>query len=237
MYYWNLKYLRIPGILARLVLSQLINKGNPFIYSPASAIPDMRTASYITGSPVSNLINIAGIQLAAELYGLPTRCMAGLTDSKTIDCQAGYETMQNYLMLAMSGVNMVNECFGILDAIMTVSYEKFIIDEEIMSRSACVVKGIDRFEDDFSKNIIKEVGHGGSYLMHPSTLKYCRSFWEPSVSDSGSFDNWKKNGEQDIIKKANKMFKEILGNSPDMVIDQKVGKNLEKYVNHVKEKT
>jgi len=223
-------------ILAGLVLSQLINEGTPFIYSPASAIPNMRTASYITGSPVSNHINMAGIQLATELYGIPTRCMAGLTDSKTIDCQAGFETMQNYLMLAMSGVNVVNECFGILDAIMTVSYEKFIIDEEIMSRSACVVKGIDSFEDDFSKNIIKEVGHGGSYLMHPSTLKYCRSFWEPLVSETGSFDNWKKNGEQDIKQKANKMFKEILKNCPDMIIDQEVRIDLEKYVKHVKEK-
>ena len=171
-----------------------------------------------------------------ELYGIPTRCMAGLTDSKIIDCQAGFETMQNYLMLAMSGVNIVNECFGILDAIMTVSYEKFIIDEEIMSRSACVVKGIDSFEDDFSKNIIKEVGHGGSYFMHPSTLKYCRSFWEPLVSDTKNFDDWKKNGEQDIKQKANKIFKEILKNCPDIIIDQEVRIDLEKYVKHVKEK-
>ena len=222
-------------ILAGLVLSQLINQGNPFIYSPASAIPDMRTANYITGSPVSNHINIACIQIAKELYGLPTRCMAGLTDSKTIDCQAGFETMQNYLTLAMSGVNMVNESLGILDSIMTVSYEKFIIDEEIISRSACVLNGIDSFEEDFSKSIIKEVGHGGSYLMHPSTLKHCRRFWEPLVSENKSFDVWEKNGSLDIKQKANKMVKQILENSPDMIIDKTVSVDLEKYVKHVKE--
>ena len=221
-------------ILAGLVLSQLIGEGTPFIYSPASAIPDMRTANYITGSPVSNQINIAGIQMATELYGLPTRCMAGVTDSKTIDCQAGFETMQNYLMLAMSGVNVVNECFGILDSIMTVSYEKFIIDEEIMSRAACVVKGIDYFEDDFSINTIKEVGHGGSYLTHPTTLKYCRKFWEPSVSETKSFDDWEKNGSLDVKLKANQKFKQILENSPDMIIDPDVGIDLEKYVKRVK---
>jgi len=221
-------------ILAGLVLSQLIHEGTPFVYSPGSAIPDMRTANYITGSPVSNHINMAGIQLATERYGLPTRCMAGLTDSKIIDCQAGFETMQNYLMLAMSGVHMVNECFGILDAIMTVSYEKFIIDEEIMSRAARVVKGMDSFEDDLSKNIIKEVGHGGSYLMHPTTLKYCRHFWSPGVSETGNFDNWKKKGAQDIAQKANKRFKEILGSCPDMIIDKQVSVDLEKYVAQVK---
>jgi len=160
--------------------------------------------------------------------------MAGLTDSKIIDCQAGFETMQNYLMVAMSGVNVVNECFGILDSIMTVSYEKFIIDEEIMSRAACVVKGIDYFEDDFSINTIKEVGHGGSYLTHPTTLKYCRKFWEPSVSETKSFDDWEKNGSLDVKLKANQKFKQILENSPDMIIDPDVGIDLEKYVKRVK---
>ncbi|MCP4453167.1 MAG: hypothetical protein GY809_17030, partial [Planctomycetes bacterium] len=51
-------------ILAGLTLAQLVSPGTPVVYSPASAIPNMRTASYITGSPVSNLINMVGIQLA-----------------------------------------------------------------------------------------------------------------------------------------------------------------------------
>lgn len=217
-------------ILAGLVLSQAVQEGTPFIYSPASAIPDMRTANYISGSPISNLINIAGIQLAAQVYSLPTRCMSGLTDSKTIDCQAGFETMQNHLMLAMSGVNMVNECFGILDSIMTVSYEKFVIDEEIMSRAARVVNGIDNFDDDFSLDTIKAVGHGGSYLMHPSTLKHCRKFWQPSVSETRPYDEWAKNGNLDIGQRANAKFKQILENCPDMIISKDIGRDLEKYV-------
>ena len=221
-------------ILAGLTLAQLINPGTPVVYSPASAIPNMRTASYITGSPVSNLINMVGIQLARELYHVPSRCMAGLTDAKTPDCQAGYETMQTYLMLAMAGVNMVNECYGILDAIMTVSYEKFIIDDEIMSRAACVMKGIDPLEPDFSKDIIKEIGHGGSYLMHPSTMKHCRGFWTPGVSFMDSYEVWEKDGSMDVARAANAKFKEILAACPDRIIDPETDKALAGYIRDAK---
>ncbi len=217
-------------ILAGLVLAQLVNEGTPVIYSPASAIPNMRTAGYITGSPVSNLINMVSVQLCRELYNIPSRCMAGLTDAKLPDAQAGYETMQNYLMLAMSGVNMVNECYGILDAIMTVSYEKFVIDDEIMSRAACVIKGIDSIESDFSKKIIQELGHGGSYLMHPSTMKHCRDFWSPTISTTESHDDWKKKGAVDILQAANKKYKEILASCPERILDETEDQALERYI-------
>ncbi len=221
-------------ILAGLVLAQLINEGTPVIYSPASAVPDMRTAGYITGSPISNLINITSIQLARELYHVPTRCMAGLTDAKIPDCQAGYETMQNYLMLAMGGVTIVNEVFGLLDAMMTVSYEKFIIDEEIMSRTACIIKGIESFEQDFSKQIIAQVGHGGNYLMHPSTMKHFRNFWKPEVSFSQSYEEWEKSGSMDLVQKANIRFKEILDQCPGKVLEEDIDRELEKYIIQIK---
>ncbi|MCG8615196.1 MAG: trimethylamine methyltransferase family protein [Desulfobacterales bacterium] len=221
-------------ILAGLTLAQLVNPGTPVVYSPASAIPNMRTASYITGSPISNLINMVGIQLARELYNIPSRCMAGLTDAKTPDCQAGYETMQTYLMLAMAGVNMVNECYGILDAIMTVSYEKFIIDDEIMSRAACAVKGISGLEADYSKTIINDIGHGGSYLMHPSTMTHCRSFWTPGISTTDSYEAWEKKGSMDVVTAANARYKEILAACPDRVIDPGLDDRLAGYIQSLK---
>lgn len=221
-------------ILAGLTLAQLVSPGTPVVYSPASAVPNMRTASYITGSPISNHINMVGIQLARELYNIPSRCMAGLTDAKTPDCQAGYETMQTYLMLAMAGVNMVNECYGVLDAIMTVSYEKFIIDDEIMSRAACAIKGIDHLEPNFSENIIKEIGHGGSYLMHPTTMKHCRGFWTPGISDMDSYETWEKKESLDVTQAANVKYKEILAACPDQVIDAAIDEKLAGYIKALK---
>lgn len=51
--------------------------------------------------PLSNLIDRAALQLAQSLYHMPTRTLAGNTDAKVPDIQAGYETMQNYIQLLM----------------------------------------------------------------------------------------------------------------------------------------
>ena len=41
---------------------------------------------------------------------------------------------------------MINECLGILDGMMTVSYEKYIIDEEMLRRVGCMMRGLDTSE-------------------------------------------------------------------------------------------
>jgi trimethylamine--corrinoid protein Co-methyltransferase len=222
-------------ILAGLVLTQLVNPGTPFVYSPASAMPNMRTAGYVTGMPVSNMINMIGIQLAKELYSLPTRCMAGLTDSKTVDCQAGYETMQNYLMLMMAGVHMINECFGLLDSIMTVSYEKFIIDDELLERTACLLQGLDVSEEAFSVDVINSVAHNGSYLTHPSTLQGCRHVWEPKISFMASYSDWEKAGCPDIVTRAGQRVKKILAECPDSMLDPEIERALQAYLDSVQD--
>jgi trimethylamine---corrinoid protein Co-methyltransferase len=217
-------------ILAGLVLTQLVSPGNPFIYCPASAVPNMRNAGYITGSPESNLINIVGLQLARELYGVPTRTMAGLTDAKMIDCQAGYETMQNLFTLMLSGTHLMNECMGTLDSIMTVSYEKFIIDEEMISRMMRIMKGVDTADEEFDISIIQEIGQAGSYLMHPSTAAKCRRMWSPEVSDWNAYAAWESSGAQDVMIRANQRYKDVLANSPDSLLDAKIDTALAAFI-------
>ncbi len=218
-------------LLAGLVLTQLISPGTPYVYSPGSAVPNMRTASYMTGSPESNLINIAGIQLTKELYDIPCRCMAGLTDAKIVDCQAGYETMQNFFMLMMAGANVLNECFGVLDSILTTCYEKIIIDEEMISRVLRVMKGMDTSEEAMSVDVIKEVAQTGSYLLHSNTFEHCKELWSPTISFCGSYEEWEEQGSEDVVVRANRKYKEILQNCPETLIDPETDKALQLYLN------
>ena len=85
---------------------------------------------------------------------MPTRTLAGNTDAKVPDIQAGYETMQNYIQLLMGGTHMINECLGILDGMMTVSYEKYIIDEEMLRRVGCMMRGLDTSEASFDISVL-----------------------------------------------------------------------------------
>ncbi len=217
-------------MLAGLVLTQLVNSGNPFVYSPSSAVPNMADASYVTGSPESNMINIIGLQMARDFYDLPCRAMAGLTDAKTVDCQAGYETMQNLFLLMLAGVHLINECLGVLDSIMTTSYEKFVIDEEMISRVLRVLQGIDTSDQALCRNLIREIGPFGSYLTHPSTLKSCRDHWRPTVSFWGSYADWEKKSKEDILVRANRHYKEVLERCPDTLLDPAVDQDLRSYM-------
>lgn len=50
-------------LLAGIVLAQLVQPGVPVIYGTATYAADMRSGAFITGSPLSNLIDRAALQL------------------------------------------------------------------------------------------------------------------------------------------------------------------------------
>ena len=217
-------------VIAGTALVQLISPGSPTVYSPASTVADMRTAICIYAPPEQFLINATCLQMAIDFYKVPTRIMAGMTDSKEVDIQAGYETMQNMLMGLMSGGHMVEQVFGVLDAIMTISYEKFIIDEEMMSRAIRICEGVDTSDSEMSLDVMKEVGPGGSYLAHADTFKRVRNQWLPSVSCWTSYDKWESTGKESIMTRANKKYKEILASRPEMMISKDLHRDLKTYM-------
>ena len=221
-------------ILAGLVLSQLVRPGAPFIYAPASAVPDMQNGQYVTGSPESNVINIANLQLARELYHLPTRTMAGLTDAKVLDSQAGFETMQNLFGCMAGGADIINECLGVMDSVMTNSYEKFIMDEEMISRMLRFMEGMNRSQGNLAVDVIKEIGPRGNFLYHPTTMAGCRDTWRPSVSSWDNYDNWVESGSMDVAQKAGLKVKQILETCPESTLDPDIEAELKDFINQKK---
>lgn len=218
-------------MLAGLTLLQLVNPGTPYIHSPGSAMPNLQNGQYVTGSPQSNLINIALLEIAIERYKLPTRTMAGMTDAKTCDAQAGYETMQNIMQSLLGGAHIINETLGVLDCIMTNSYEKFVMDEEMISRVFTMMNGVQAEPEDFMLDAIKEIGPKGSYLTHLSTFKNFKSAWRPTVSIWEDHAKWEKNGSQDVVLRANTRYKEILANSPDTTLNSEQEDALNAFIN------
>lgn len=195
---------------------------------------DMRTAICIYAPPEQFLINTTCLQMTIDFYTLPTRIMAGMTDSKEVDIQAGYETMQTMLMGLMSGGHMVEQVFGVLDAIMTISYEKFIIDEEMMSRVIRICEGVDTSDSEISLDVMKAVGPGGNYLSHADTFKRFKNQWRPTVSCWSSYDKWESSGKESGMAKANKKYKEILESRPEMMIPKDLDRDLKAYLAKVR---
>ncbi len=220
-------------VLSGIVFSHLINPETPIVYTPSSTSGYMKRASYITGTPEMSLINAPLLMMAHDFYHMPSRCMCGMTDAKVPDMQAGLETMQNVMIAVLSGVDIINECLGVLDAIMTVSYEKHIIDEEIIKRCLYIKDGIDTSDEALSVDVINEVGPGGTYLTHPDTFMHFKDSYKNDISECEGYNDWYQDGAFDIAERANKRFKEILAAAPETMLTPDIDADLKAYMKSI----
>ncbi len=227
---FGMMVLQNAEVLSGIVYCHLINPGVPVVYTPSSSAGYMKRASYITGTPDMSLINTPLLLMAHDYYHMPSRCMCGMTDAKVPDMQAGLETMQNILMAVFAEVDIINECLGVLDAIMTVSYEKHIVDEEIIKRCLYMKEGIDLSDEAMSVDVIQEVGPGGTFLTHPDTFAHFKETFNNDISECEGYLDWKNDGERDIILRANERFKKILAEAPETLLDATTDKDLQDYM-------
>jgi trimethylamine--corrinoid protein Co-methyltransferase len=216
--------------LAALACAQAINPGTPVVYSAGAFMLNMKNFYAVTGSPQSALVNIAGIQMAREYYGIPSRTMAGLTDAKRIDFQAGAETMQNLTLYTLAGVHVINECLGVLDSITTTSFEKWILDDELLDRLRSFCTGIDQLSVKNCLEMMMALGPGGDYLQHPSTFQNCRKLYMPQISDWNPFEDWQKAGARDLLQTARQKCNRILQERKEMILPADVDQEIQAYI-------
>lgn len=117
------------GILAGIVLTQLVNPGTPVIYGIPAVSGDLRAVSMAIGGAETKLF----IRFAREIgnyYQIPVRAGGGLTDAKEVDYQAGKETALNLHATYESKIDFILHACGILDTYNTISFEKLVLDEE-----------------------------------------------------------------------------------------------------------
>jgi trimethylamine--corrinoid protein Co-methyltransferase len=180
-------------ILTGIIWSQMVRPEAPVIYGNTSSIADMHTMELAIGAPEYVLISTASVQLA-RLVGVPCRTGGGLTDAKVVDAQAGIESALNLLFTEANHVDMVLQGIGVMESFSTISYEKWMMDEEIRERILRLVKGLNPPDADAAE-IIGEKGPGENFMMAPSTLSCFRTeHYYPPLSDRSGWDKWKRNG-------------------------------------------
>ncbi|MCG8473337.1 MAG: trimethylamine methyltransferase family protein [Desulfobacterales bacterium] len=216
--------------LACIVLIQLIKPGLPVVYAPASVAGYMKRASFCTGSPESILINLVSLQLARDLYKIPTRTLTGHTDAKVPDYQAGMETMQSLLLSCLGGAEILTQSLGTLESYMTISFEKFILDEEMFSRAMRIHQGMDTSNLDETIALIQEVASSGNYLTHPSTFKKFRDCWQPIASDWQDHDSWYRAGGKDAVEMAHEIYEARMAQEPETFLDETTEKAILDYI-------
>ncbi|ATW24965.1 trimethylamine methyltransferase family protein [Candidatus Formimonas warabiya] len=208
--------------LAGLTLTQLVNPGTPALIGTTSSIMDMNTGTYVAGAIESSLINV-GIAQMAQYYNLPLYATGGQSDAKLNDAQAGYESACQAMVLGLSGANWIHDAAGLLECCTTVSYEKTVIDNEILANVLRVLRGVEVDEDSLAIDVIKEVGPAGNFLAHNHTAAYFRrEFLIPKVSDRWNRITWNERGSLDAHARAHKIAAKILKDHRATPIDPKV---------------
>lgn len=218
--------------LAGIVICQLTKPGAPILYGGIPGMANLKTMGYLGGAVECGVMNAAAHQLSDYLK-IPNYNSSGLTDSKIPDGQAGYEKAFTTLLAAMGGSNYVHHAAGMLESMLTIAHEQFVIDDEIIGNSCKVLKGINCDEEHLALDVIEEVGPGGNYMMSPHTMEhlYSEYYMGNGVADQKSRANWEKDGSLDISERAKKIAKSILGEPMENKIPGEIDQEIRKKFN------
>jgi len=195
--------------LNMLLLSQLKNEGTPMIFHCAGPIPlDMSTLIGSYSSP-EFVIFMAAMTEMAHFLGLPVFSFGGCSDSKIFDEQASLEGAMSMLVSAMAGGNLIHDV-GYVEYGLTASLEMLTVMDEVAGFVKHMLGGVEVNPDTLLLNAIDEVGPGGDYLSHPSTLARFRSNWRPEIIDRQNYGDWDSTGRLTLGTRAKNNVRNIL---------------------------
>jgi trimethylamine---corrinoid protein Co-methyltransferase len=193
-----------------VALTQIARPGAPVVYGAFTSNVDMRTGSPAFGTPEYVKGAIASGQMARR-YGLPWRS-SNATASAVVDAQAAYESEMAVWGAVMGGVNLLYQGAGWLEGGLTASYEKLIIDAEILQMMSEVLQPVAVDEASLGLDAIAEVGPGGHFFGAAHTLeRFETAFYRPMVSDWRNYETWLDDGAHTATERANRIWKQLLG--------------------------
>jgi trimethylamine---corrinoid protein Co-methyltransferase len=198
------------NVLAALVLAQLIHPGLPCIFAVASGGFNLRTGSYVSASPEMVQLHCATAQMS-HFYGLPFHGGGGL-DACLPDAQAGFERTLQAIPMTLAGVNFFCLAFGMMNQLLTASFEQAIIDNEIFSAVFRLAEGIQVTPETIALDQIQKAGPGGQFLNQPYTLhNYRHEQWQPELINRLEWEQWQRaTGGKDLRQRANERARKLL---------------------------
>jgi len=204
--------------LAMAALTQLVRKGAPVVYGGFTSNVDMRTGSPAFGTPEYAKAAMATGQLARR-YRLPYRS-SNVTASNCVDVQAAYESSMSLWGSLLGGVNLLYHAAGWLEGGLTASFEKLIVDCEMLQLLRETFKPIATDRASLGLDAIAEVGPGGHFFGTGHTLeRFEHAFYAPMLSDWRNFETWTEGGSLTGTDRANRIWKQLLADYREPPLD------------------
>jgi trimethylamine--corrinoid protein Co-methyltransferase len=131
----------------------------------------------------------------------------------------------------MGGVNLLEHAAGWLEGGLTASFEKLIVDAEMLQLMRETMAPLPVRDEDLGLEAIAEVGPGGHFFGTAHTLeRFETAFYAPMLSDWRNFETWQESGAVDATRRANGIWKELLKQYEEPPMDPARREALKAYV-------
>lgn len=212
-----------------VVLSQLVRPGAPVMYGAFTSNVDMRSGAPAFGTPENAKANVASGQLARR-YGLPYRT-SNASASNAADGQGVYETEMSLWGAVLGHANLIYHAAGWQEGGLTASYEKLVLDVEMLQHMMEFLRPIAISEDEFGFDTIKGVATGGHFFGEAHTLaRYETAFYSPLLSDWRNYESWQLAGAKDATARATEIWQRALAEYEEPALDPAIREALDDYV-------
>jgi trimethylamine--corrinoid protein Co-methyltransferase len=194
-----------------LVMAQLRKPGCPFGLGCNFSVFDMANGLLSMASPEMSLALAAQAEIA-QSFGLPTWGLAGSTDSKVIDAQAGVESTFSILAQGLAGLNLIHDV-GYIDNGMACSTAQLVLGNESIGMTKRFIRGIEVNREALALEVIEKVGPGGHYLDQDHTYNHFKTeSWMPDLMVRSAYDDWQNQGAKDMAARIQEKLEDIIKN-------------------------
>jgi trimethylamine--corrinoid protein Co-methyltransferase len=215
--------------LAGITYMQVVMPGCPVMYGGFTSNVDMKSGAPAFGTPEYVRAALAGGQLARR-YKLPYRS-SNACAANTVDAQAAYESEMSTWGAVMGHANMVMHGAGWMEGGLVASFEKVILDAEILQGMGEFMQPLVVNDDTLAFDAIKEVGPGGHFFGVGHTLeRYETAFYAPILSDWRNFESWREAGGLTAAQRANAIWKQLLADYQPPPLDPAIDEQLKAFV-------
>ncbi len=216
--------------MAGCALTQLERPGAPVIFGNFLSSMSLRSGSPTFGTPEPAIGSMVIGQLARRL-GLPLRCSGNFTTSKLPDAQAMNESTMSMLAAIHCGANFILHSAGFLDGLLSMSYEKFMMDADMCGALHSYLDGVKVDDNQLAMDAFIENGPGQHFFACAHTMaNYETAFWDSEMADNEPFEKWEAAGSLDAATRANKLWKKKLAEYEAPPLDQGIDEALQAFI-------
>ncbi len=215
--------------LAGIAFAQMVRKGAPVGYGGFTSNVDMKSGAPAFGTPEYMKAQLVGGQLARR-YKIPYRT-SNVCAANAVDAQAAYESVFSLWGAMQGGGNMLMHGAGWLEGGLRCSYEKTILDIDLLQMVAEFLTPLDFSKEALAIDAIRDVGPGGHFFGTKHTQdRYKSAFYSPIVSDWRNFESWTEAGSPTAVERANRVWKERLAAYEQPPMDPAIREELDAFV-------